>query len=67
MTWWQWGLLIAAAVSLGTWALHGMLGEVAKAVCEVRDEVNRLRITMIELDKPMEERDDEIVPPPRWL
>lgn len=63
MTWWQWGLLIATAVSFGTWSLHAMLGEVAKAVREVRDEVNRLRVTMIELDKPQDDRDDSVVPP----
>lgn len=64
MTWWQWGILIAVAVSFGTFSLHGVLSEVIKAVREVRDEVNRLRITMIELDKPTPERDDSIVPPP---
>jgi len=57
MTWWQWGLLIMAAVSLGTFSLHAALSDVAKAVREVRDETNRLRLTMIELDKQPFERD----------
>lgn len=62
MVWWQWGILIAVAVSFGTWSLHAMLHEVVKATREVRDEIHRLRLTMVELNKQPFERDETIVP-----
>lgn len=45
MTWWQWGMLVASVVAIS------VLLDIAKAVREVKFEVNRLRVTMTELDK----------------
>lgn len=53
MTWWHaWVLFVVAAMVFGY-----MCDMVIKAIREVRNEVNRLRITMIELDKPPIKRD----------
>lgn len=54
MAWWQaWILFVVSALVLGT-----MCDSVLKAIREVRDEVNRLRIATIDLAERPTERDE---------